>query len=69
MQIDGKVIDNMEMFYSVGTEITVLEVDGETASNYYVAQLEYGNAYYRIMSALKLNELKEVLKGIFFIDV
>ena len=69
MQLDGEIIDRVEMFYSSEKEIDILEVEKKGSSPHYIAQLEYGNAYYYLMSDLKLESFKEVLKSMFFMDM
>ena len=68
-QIDGKIIDTVELFYSAEEKVPILEIDGEKGSSFYVAQIESGNAYYRIISDYDLNDLKEILRGIFFANI
>lgn len=68
MQMDGEILDTVETFHDEN-EITILEVDGDEISSFYVGQLKYGNAYYYIMSDINLNNFKEILQGMFFIDI
>lgn len=68
MQIDSEIIDTVEMFYNE-EKISILEVNEEGESPFYITQLEHGNAYYRVISNLKLLEFEEILKESFFADI
>lgn len=67
-QIDGEIAETVTMFYGE-KQLTILKVDNDESPPFYVAQLEYGNAYYRIISDLKLNIFEEILREIFFKDI
>lgn len=69
VKVDGKVIDSVEMFYSNREELSVLEMDGDGNTPFYVTQLNRGNAYYRITSKMELNDFEEILKEVFFADI
>ena len=67
VQVDGLSVDSIKLFQS-GKEISIQKIDGDGESTvYYFAQLEYGNAYYDIISNFELDELEEVLREIFFV--
>lgn len=68
MQMDGKIIDTVEMFHSE-EKIFIQEASGENFSSLYLAEIEQGNAYYYIVSDFNLKEFKEIIQGIFFMDV
>lgn len=68
IQMDGEILDSVKMFYSEQT-IVIKEIDGEDFSSFYLAQLEYGNAFYYIVSDLNLNTLEEILRESFFTDL
>ena len=67
-QVDGEIVETVEMFYGE-KELIILKVDSDKSLPFYVTQLEYGNAYYRIMSDLCLDNFGEILKEIFFKDI
>lgn len=69
VQIDGKVIDTIEMFYSDDMKLSIYEVEKNETGVFYTAQIEYGNAYYRITSGLDIDDFKEIIKNIFFENV
>lgn len=68
-QIDGRIIDTVDMFYGIEQKISIFKIDGEQMSSFYVAQLNQGNAYYRITSGMNLDEFEKILKEIFFTDI
>lgn len=63
--IDGRIIDKVKMFHYSG-EVDVLEIDGNEETDFYAAELEQGNAYYRVVSNTNLSEFKEIIQGMFF---
>ncbi len=67
-QVDGDIIDSVQMFhYNELLKILEIERDGKNPS--YTAQLERGNAYYRITSGVDLNQFKEIVSSIFFASI
>lgn len=68
MQMDGKIIDTVEMFHSE-EKILIQEASAENFSSLYLAELKQGNAYYYIVSDFDLKEFKEIVQGIFFMDM
>ena len=69
MQLDGEIVDTIEMFYIYENKLAILEVKRDELSPHYIAQLEYGNAYYYLMSDLQLENFEEVLKNMFFMNM
>lgn len=67
-QVDGKIIDSVELFH-YNDMLEILEVDGDEISPFYAVQLEMGNAYYRITSGLELKEFEEIVKSIFLANM
>lgn len=68
MQMDGEKVETIEIFQN--REImTILEVDREKESSFYIVQLSQGNAYYCIMSDLTLDNFEEIIKGIYFSNI
>ena len=68
MQVDGEEIETIEMFQNREI-LTILEVDGDEESSFYIVQLKQGNAYYCIMSDLNLGSFEEIIKGIYFAEI
>ena len=68
MQVDGEKIETIEMFQNREI-LTILEVDGDKKSSFYIVQLRQGNAYYCIMSDLNLDSFEEIIKGIYFAEI
>lgn len=66
VQVDGEIIDTVEMFYSDENEITIFEVDRNGNDIFYATQIEYGHAYYYITSSMNLYDFEEIVKSIFF---
>ena len=69
VQVDGKVIDTVKMFYNDEKVLYIFKVEKESEDSFYAVQLEHGNAYYYIMSDFDLESLEDILKEIFFRDV
>ena len=67
-QIDGKIVDVVEMFHNE-EKLSILEVEGDEIASFYTVQIRYGNAYYRVTSGINLKEFKEVVKSISFADI
>lgn len=68
MQVDGDVIETVEMFHN-DEKIMVLKIDGDESFPFYVAQIEQSNAYYRVVSDLVLEDFKAVVTGFFFSEI
>ena len=68
MQVDGRMVDTVELFRDA-KKVIISEIDGNELPAYYIVEMEHGNAYYQIMSDLALDNLKEIVKGIFFTDI
>lgn len=68
MQMDGEIVDSIEMFQSRNT-IEVLQVDGGESDSVYTIGFKYGNAYYNAISDLQLDYFEEVVRGAFFIGL
>ena len=66
-QVDGKIIDNIEIF-CLGKDIAITMVDKGDGEAFYTMQLEYGNAYYTVVSDIELEIFKEIVYGITFIN-
>lgn len=67
-QFDGEVIDSVDLFHYT-KQLNILEIDGKQMSPFYATELEYGNAYYHIVSNSELDLFKEIIQGIFFEDI
>lgn len=67
-QVDGDIIDSVQMFY-LDKSLEILKVDGDEIAPFYATQLEMGNAYYRITSGLELEEFKEIVRNIFLVNM
>ncbi len=68
VQLDGKVVDTVEIFYTE-EKINILEVSKNEGGVFYAIQINQGNAYYYIASSLSINDFKEIVKSIFFVNV
>lgn len=67
-KIDGKVVDTINSFY-LDKEINILQIDKGNDEQVYTVQLEQGNAYYYLISDLKLEKLKKIIAEIYFESV
>lgn len=68
IQSDGKVIGEVEHFY-LGEKLNIVELDKNNGDIFYRVQLEYGNAYYYLLSDMELKEFESVIQGIIFKNV
>lgn len=68
MQMDGEIIDTVQLFQSE-EEISILKIEREELPSMYTSQLEQGNSYYSIVSDLELNDFEEIIQGIFFTGI
>lgn len=68
MQLDGEIIDTIELFHSED-KLNILEINKNEKQSFYAVQLEYGNAYYYLMSDYTLDDFIAIVKGVFFADV
>lgn len=64
-QLDGKVVDTIEIFH-LGETLEITEVDKGDGELFYSTQLKYGNAFYYLSSDIELEELEKILRGIIF---
>lgn len=64
-EIDGIIVDTMEVFY-LNKSIDIVQIDKGNGKYFYDIEIEQGNAYYYINSDLKLDEFKEIVMGIIF---
>lgn len=65
--LDGEVVDTIELFY-LGKGIEILKIDKNDGNIAYHAQLEYGNAFYHLISDMEITEIENILYGIIFIN-
>lgn len=65
---DGEKIDTISAFF-YENDIDVWKIDKGDGNVYYRAELTYGNAYYYISGALKLDEFENILSEIIFKNV
>lgn len=68
IQVDGKIIDTVEMF-QMEEKVDILKVDKDKTGVFYTVRFEQGNAYYHITSSLDLDNFKEVVRSIFFSSI
>ena len=68
VQFDGKLVDKIEHFY-LGQELEVMEIDKNTEGIFYQTQIEYGNAYYCLITDMELEEFKNIIQGLIFRSV
>lgn len=68
IQDDGKVVDKVENFYSEGN-VSIIQMDRGDGENFYIAQIERGNAYYYISGDMDIQEYKTIISEIFFYDI
>lgn len=66
-QLDGKVVDIIEIFH-LGESIDITEINKGDGAVFYAIQLEYKNAYYYITSDMELKTFKDVICGVMFIN-
>ena len=68
MQLDGEIIDTIEIFHSED-KLDILEINKDEKESFYAVQLKYGNAYYYLMSDYNLDDFIEIVKGVFFAEI
>lgn len=66
-QIDGEVVDEIEIFH-LGKTLEIRKIDKGNKDLFYAVQLEYGNAYYYVTGDMELESFKELIYGIMFIN-
>lgn len=66
-QLDGKVVDIIEIFH-LGESIDITEINKGDGAVFYTIQLKYKNAYYYITSDMELKAFKDVICGVMFIN-
>lgn len=63
--LDGKIVGKIDAFY-LGKELEILKIDKSDGNMAYQVQLEYGNAFYRLISDMKQEEFEDILDGLIF---
>ena len=67
-KIDGEVVDDIDSFY-LNKTIEILQIDKGNGTYSYASYFEQGNAYYSIISDLKLEEFEQIIAEIYFKSV
>ena len=67
-EVDGKIVDTMEVFY-LDKRLNIVQVDKGNGKCFYDVEIEQGNAYYYINSDLELDEFEKIIMGIIFRSV
>ena len=67
-KIDGEVVDDIDSFY-LNKSIEILHFDKGMGTYSYASYFEQGNAYYSIISDLKLEEFEQIIAEIYFKSV
>ena len=68
MQLDGEIIATVELFHNEN-KLDILEINKNEQNSFYAVQLEQGNAYYYLMTDFKLDDFKEIAKGVFLAEI
>ena len=67
-QVDGEIIDTIEIFH-YDEILNLWKIDRDNEQSSFVTYFERGNAYYQLVSNLDVEELKEIIREIFFESV
>lgn len=68
MQLDGKIIDTVQMYYNE-KNVNILEIDRHETGVFYAAEIEQNNTYYYIMSNFGIGDFEKIIEEIFFMNI